>query len=106
MMIAIFFWWIGLSIVVAVAADTRDRSPIAWFIYAIIFSPLLGGLLLLALLDIGVREGKEWTQPSNAALARPLNQPARPRLEGLAPPRRPGARAPNRFAGSPSWRWR
>src|SRR5216684_1436968 len=49
MMIAIFFWWIGLSIVVAVAANTRGRSPIAWFIYAIIFSPLLGGLLLLAL---------------------------------------------------------
>ena len=49
MMIAIFFWWIGLSIVVAVAADTRGRSPIAWFIYAIIFSPLLSGLLLLAL---------------------------------------------------------
>ena len=40
MMIAIFFWWIGLSIVVAVAATTRGRSPIAWFIYAIIFSPL------------------------------------------------------------------
>jgi hypothetical protein len=49
MMIAIFFWWIGLSIVVAVAANTRGRSPIAWFIYAIIFSPLLSGLLLLAL---------------------------------------------------------
>jgi predicted membrane-bound spermidine synthase len=49
MMIAIFFWWIGLSIVVAVAADTRGRSPIASFIYAIIFSPLLGGLLPLAL---------------------------------------------------------
>jgi hypothetical protein len=48
-MIAIFFWWIGLSIVVAVAANTRGRSPIAWFIYAIIFSPLLSGLLLLAL---------------------------------------------------------
>ena len=42
------FWWIGLSIVVAVAANTRGRSPIAWFIYAIIFSPLLSGLLLLA----------------------------------------------------------
>jgi hypothetical protein len=38
------FWWIGLSIVVAVAANTRGRSPIAWFIYAIIFSPLLSGL--------------------------------------------------------------
>src|SRR5712672_3632217 len=49
MMIAIFFWWIGLSIVVAVAANTRGRSPIAWFIDAIIFSPLLSGLLLLAL---------------------------------------------------------
>jgi hypothetical protein len=49
MMIAIFFWWIGLSIVVAVVANTRGRSPIAWFIYAIIFSPLLSGLLLLAL---------------------------------------------------------
>src|SRR5258707_15739607 len=49
MMIAIFFWWIGLSIVVAVAANTRGRSPIAGFIYAIIFSPLLSGLLLLAL---------------------------------------------------------
>jgi len=54
MMIAIFFWWIGLSIVVAVAANTRGRSPIAWFIYAIIFSPLLSGLLLLALPAIGV----------------------------------------------------
>jgi hypothetical protein len=41
--------WMGLSIVVAVAATTRGRSPIAWFIYAIIFSPLLSGLLLLAL---------------------------------------------------------
>jgi hypothetical protein len=40
---------LGLSIVVAVAANTRGRSPIAWFIYAIIFSPLLSGLLLLAL---------------------------------------------------------
>jgi hypothetical protein len=28
MMIAIFFWWIGLSIVVAVAATARGRSPI------------------------------------------------------------------------------
>jgi hypothetical protein len=27
MMIAIFFWWIGLSIVVAVAANTRGPRP-------------------------------------------------------------------------------
>jgi hypothetical protein len=37
------------SVTPGVAANTRGRSPIAWFIYAIIFSPLLSGLLLLAL---------------------------------------------------------
>lgn len=47
-MIAIIFW-IGLSIVVAVGANTRGRSPVAWFICAIVISPLLSGLLLLAL---------------------------------------------------------
>jgi hypothetical protein len=44
-MIAIIFW-IGLSIVVAVGANTRGRSPVAWFICAIVISPLLSGLLL------------------------------------------------------------
>ena len=62
MMIAIFFWWIGLSIVVAVAANTRGRSPIAWFIYAIIFSPLLSGLLLLALPNVANSFGRMYLE--------------------------------------------
>jgi hypothetical protein len=41
--------YIGLSIVVAIAANTRGRSAGGWFLCAILFSPLLGGLVLLAL---------------------------------------------------------
>src|SRR5262249_51906651 len=43
------FAWIVLCIIVAVAANTRGRSPIGGFICAILISPVLGGLLLLAL---------------------------------------------------------
>jgi hypothetical protein len=49
MIVAAIFLWLGLCIVVAVAANTRGRSPIGWFVCAAIFSPLLAGLLLLAL---------------------------------------------------------
>jgi hypothetical protein len=45
----IAFFWIVLCIIVAVAANTRGRSPLGWFICAVVLSPLLGGLLLLAL---------------------------------------------------------
>lgn len=45
----IFVFWIGLAIVVGVAANTRNRSGFGWFLLAAIFSPLLAGLLVLAL---------------------------------------------------------
>jgi hypothetical protein len=48
-MIGGVFLWLGLSIVVAVGANTRGRSPIGWFFCAAIFSPLIAGMLLLAL---------------------------------------------------------
>ena len=41
--------WVGLSIVVAVAANTRGRDAAFWLFLATFFSPLLAGLLLLAL---------------------------------------------------------
>src|SRR5262245_21944018 len=47
--------WIGLSVVVAVAANTRGRDSTGWFIGAILFSPLIMGLMLLALLRRGHR---------------------------------------------------
>jgi hypothetical protein len=36
-------------VVVAVAANTRGRDSTGWFIGAILFSPLIMGLMLLAL---------------------------------------------------------
>ncbi len=43
------YFWIGLSVVVAVAANTRGRDSTGWFIGAILFSPFIMGLMLLAL---------------------------------------------------------
>lgn len=45
-----FVWfWLGFAVVVGVAAANRGRSGVAWFLLAAIISPLLGGLLLLAM---------------------------------------------------------
>ena len=41
--------WLGLAIVVGVAANARGRSGPAWLLLAVIISPLLAGLLVLAL---------------------------------------------------------
>jgi hypothetical protein len=49
MEIVALLFWIGLAIIVGVAADTRARNGAGWFLLAILISPLLAGLLLLAL---------------------------------------------------------
>ena len=41
--------YIALCIIVGVAANTRGRSPAGWFLLAIVLSPLISGLLVLAL---------------------------------------------------------
>ncbi|MEN9420197.1 MAG: hypothetical protein RI988_3818 [Pseudomonadota bacterium] len=43
------FLWIGLAVVVGVAATSRGRSGFGWFFLAVVISPLLAGLLVLAL---------------------------------------------------------
>jgi hypothetical protein len=43
------FLWIGLAVVVGVAANSRGRSGFGWFVLAVVISPLLAGLLVLAL---------------------------------------------------------
>jgi len=50
----ILFSWVMLSIVVGVAADGRGRNP-AWFLFALVISPLLAGLLLLVLPNLKSR---------------------------------------------------
>lgn len=44
-----FILWVGLAIVVGVAANKRRRSGIGWFLLALLISPLIAGLLVLAL---------------------------------------------------------
>jgi hypothetical protein len=57
-MIGGVFLWLGLSIVVAVGANTRGRNPSAWFFYAVFLSPLIAGLLLLALPNLSSGVGR------------------------------------------------
>jgi hypothetical protein len=40
------FIWIALCVIVGVAANTRGRNSLGWFLCAVVISPLLGGLLL------------------------------------------------------------
>jgi hypothetical protein len=42
-------FYLGLAIVVGVAANTRGRSGLGWFMLALLISPLISGLLVLAL---------------------------------------------------------
>lgn len=41
--------WFGLAVIIGIAASRRGRSGFGWFILAVFISPLLAGLLLLAL---------------------------------------------------------
>ncbi len=49
MIVEILLLWLGLAMIVGVAANTRGRSGIGWFFLSIVISPLLAGLLVLAL---------------------------------------------------------
>src|SRR5262249_11216647 len=45
----IIIFWIAFAIIVGVAANTRGRNGGGWFILALVISPLIAGLLVLAL---------------------------------------------------------
>lgn len=49
--------WLGLAVVVGVAANTRGRQPLGWFLLAVAISPLLAGLLVLALAPLPADAG-------------------------------------------------
>ena len=57
---SILFSWVMLSIIVGVAAVTRGHNA-AWFLFALIISPLLAALCLIAL-----RHRRSRSRPSNA----------------------------------------
>jgi hypothetical protein len=44
----IILWWFVLAIVVGVSANLRGRSGPGWFLLAVVISPLIAGLFLIA----------------------------------------------------------
>lgn len=59
---SIIFFWAIISFIVGVAADTRKRDFLGWFLLAAILSPVIAGLLLIALPKGELRPGE--TSPS------------------------------------------
>ena len=49
----IILFWIGFAVVVGIAANNRGRNGAGWGLLALVISPLLAGLLLLALPRLG-----------------------------------------------------
>jgi hypothetical protein len=47
----LLFIWLGLAIVVGIAAAHRGRKGAAWLLLAVVTSPLIAGLLVLVLPD-------------------------------------------------------
>ena len=48
----VIFGWIALSVVVALLAEARGRSAIAWAVLSLMVSPILAGLVVLVLPDL------------------------------------------------------
>ena len=55
----LFLFWFGLAIVVGVAAGSRGRSGFAWFLLAVLISPVIAGLLVIALPNVNVERQLE-----------------------------------------------
>lgn len=56
------FFWIAFSIVVGVGARTHGRSGFGWFIMALLFTPLIAGLLVMVLPNRAARKDDALTQ--------------------------------------------
>lgn len=46
---AFLILWLGFAIAVAILANRFDRSGILWFLIALVISPLLAGIIVLAM---------------------------------------------------------
>jgi hypothetical protein len=60
----IFLFWIGLAIVIGVAAHYRGRSGFGWMLLAMILSPILIGLLLFVIPRVDVSVTVQQTRSS------------------------------------------
>lgn len=69
----LFLLWVGSAIIVGVAGASRGRSGFGWFLLACIISPLLAGLLVLALprLLVVTPEGKVLEREATSGAYKP-----------------------------------
>lgn len=70
-LIIIIFFWLVLAAIVAVAADTRNRNGAGWFFFALFASPLIAGLLLIAVGPGPSHSGRLAACPNCAELIQP-----------------------------------
>jgi hypothetical protein len=54
--------WLGLAIVVGVAASHRGRNGVGWFFLAVVITPLIAGLLVLVLPDANIERQQQEIQ--------------------------------------------
>jgi MFS-type transporter involved in bile tolerance (Atg22 family) len=52
------FVWVGLAILVGWVADKRGYTGLWWFLLALIISPFVAGLLLVAIMPRDPRAGR------------------------------------------------
>lgn len=76
----IVFIYFALAVVVGVAANTRGRSGFGWFLLALLISPLISGLLVLALRridreDIAARKREQLVEKHSTELRSVLPEP-------------------------------
>jgi MFS family permease len=76
--VGIVFAWVALAIIVGVAANTRGRNAFGWTLLALGISPLLAGLLVIALpkLDGEHRINDEMLR-RNVQASQPVHQSGR-----------------------------
>ena len=79
----VLFSWVMLSMVVGVAAASRGRNP-AWLLLALVISPLVAALLLVALPNL--KTERQWRASIQAVVGwcRPRNSKGAARMSTFA----------------------
>lgn len=91
----LIFWWVLLSLIPPIIANSRGRSPVGWFLFSLVISPLVAVVLLLVLADesVGADRHDELVQALGAA---PVDDPLVV-IERLAVLRDTGAITPTEY---------
>jgi hypothetical protein len=81
-------FWVGLAVVVGVAANSRGRSGFGWFLLAVLFSPLLAVIALLLMPAVaapaGTGQNMMVVESANASLETLARLPMVPTYQGMS----------------------